>query len=78
MRRILVLTAIAFAAAPAVTAQARTEPTQCQAWSSAMHSTLALYGIEGQRADDYLAQRADNPCHAPITLRSLFHAGDPS
>jgi hypothetical protein len=34
-------------------------------------------GIVGVQADSYLAQRADNPCHARITPRSLFHAGDP-
>jgi hypothetical protein len=42
-----------------------------------LRAGLAQYGITGVRADSYLAQRADNPHHAPITPRSLFHAGDP-
>ena len=51
--------------------------TQCGLWEEAMARSLALYGITGAQAVSYLAQRADNPCHAPITPRSLFHAGDP-
>jgi hypothetical protein len=51
--------------------------TQCGLWEAAMARSLALYGITGSQAASYLAQRADNPCHGPITLRSLFHAGDP-
>jgi hypothetical protein len=42
-----------------------------------LRAGLAQYAITGVRADSYLAQRADNPHHAPITARSLFHAGDP-
>ena len=51
------------------------EPS-CAAWAQAMSSSLALYGITGAQADSYLASRADNPCGTPLTLRSLFHAGD--
>lgn len=51
--------------------------TECALWSKAMADQLALYGITGAQASSYLAQRLDNPCHAPITQRSLFHAGDP-
>jgi hypothetical protein len=51
--------------------------TTCALWEQAMGRVLALYGITGSQAVSYLAQRADNPCHAPITGRSLFHAGDP-
>ena len=51
--------------------------TQCGLWQEAMGRVLALYGITGAQASSYLAQRLDNPCHAPITERSLFHAGDP-
>jgi hypothetical protein len=51
--------------------------TQCALWEAAMARSLALYGITGAQAVSYLAQRADNPCHAQITPRSLFHAGDP-
>ncbi len=36
---------------------------------------LAYVGIFGEQADSYIAQREDYPCHRPITLRSLFHAG---
>jgi hypothetical protein len=52
-------------------------PSECAAWAAAMSRHLAYYGITGARADSYIAQRADNPCHRPITARSLFHAGDP-
>ena len=43
-----------------------------------MSLQLAYAGIFGEQADSYIAQRADYPCHRPITLRSLFHAGDPA
>ena len=49
----------------------------CGAFADALGRELAYYGIVGAQADSYIAQRADNPCHAPITARSLFHAGDP-
>jgi hypothetical protein len=50
---------------------------ECAAWQRAMSLELAQYGIVGAQADSYLASRLDDPCHQPITLRSLFHAGDP-
>jgi hypothetical protein len=53
------------------------QQTQCALWEAAMGRALALYGITGSQASSYLAQRLDNPCHTPITPRSLFHAGDP-
>ena len=49
----------------------------CVAFADALGRELAYYGIVGAQADSYIAQRADNPCHARITPRSLFHAGDP-
>ena len=52
-------------------------PSECVAWAAAMSRDLAYFGITGAQADSYIAQRADNPCHRPITARSLFHAGDP-
>jgi hypothetical protein len=50
---------------------------ECAAWARQMSYGLALYGIYGSQADSYLASRADNPCATPLTLRSMFHAGDP-
>jgi hypothetical protein len=61
---------------PAETVEVDTQ-TQCGLWEAAMGRALALYGITGSQASSYLAQRLDNPCHAPITPRSMFHAGDP-
>jgi hypothetical protein len=52
-------------------------PPECAAWAKWMSYQLAIYGIVGSQADSYIAQRADYPCHRPITARSLFHAGDP-
>jgi hypothetical protein len=54
-----------------------TLPPECAAWAQWTSMELAHVGIVGVQADSYLAQRADNPCHARITPRSLFHAGDP-
>jgi hypothetical protein len=74
------------AAAPVATAEggvyserAGDVPTQdvCAAFADALTRELAFYGIVGRQAESYIAQRADNPCHARITPRSLFHAGDP-
>jgi hypothetical protein len=53
-------------------------PVECAAWARSMSLQLAYAGIFGEQADSYLAQREDNPCHRPITARSLFHAGDPA
>jgi hypothetical protein len=53
-------------------------PPECAAWAGSMRLQLAHAGILGERADSYIAQREDYPCHRPITLRSLFHAGDPA
>jgi hypothetical protein len=53
-------------------------PPECAAWARAMSLQLSTYGIFGAQADSYIAQRADYPCHRPITARSLFHAGDPA
>lgn len=53
-------------------------PPECAAWARSMRLQLAYAGILGEQADSYIAQRADYPCHRPITLRSLFHAGDPA
>ena len=53
-------------------------PAECVAWARSMSLQLAYAGIFGEQADSYIAQRADYPCHRPITLRSLFHAGDPA
>ena len=53
-------------------------PTDCAAWARSMSLQLAYAGIFGDQADAYIAQRQDNPCHRPITARSLFHAGDPA
>jgi len=82
-RHMIRLAAVALAAGvagvPVASAGAKTDlaaPT-CGEWTTTMKASLALYGIEGSQADSYLAQRADNPCHSQITLRSLFHAGDP-
>jgi hypothetical protein len=82
-RRFTRLAAVALAAGvaavPVASANAKTDlpaPT-CGEWTATMKASLAMYGIEGRQADSYLAQRADNPCHGTITLRSLFHAGDP-
>jgi hypothetical protein len=52
-------------------------PSECSSWAAALSRQIAFYGILGGQADSYIAQRADNPCHRPLTLRSLFHAGDP-
>jgi hypothetical protein len=52
-------------------------PPECAAWARWASMDLTYVGIVGVQADSYLAQRADNPCHARITPRSLFHAGDP-
>jgi hypothetical protein len=52
-------------------------PPACAAWAAWASLELAHVGIYGAQADSYLAQREDNPCHARITQRSLFHAGDP-
>jgi hypothetical protein len=52
-------------------------PAECAAWSSAMARSLALYGITGAQAAEYLDFRLDNPCHRRLTPRSVFHAGDP-
>jgi hypothetical protein len=51
--------------------------TQCGLWEEAMARSLALYGITGAPAAEYLHARLDNPCHRDLTPRSLFHAGDP-
>jgi hypothetical protein len=90
-RRIVKLAAILLAvgagSAPAATADAKVwseragepaTPTDCAAWSSAMARGMALYGITGSSAAEYLASRLDNPCHRTLTTRSLFHAGDPA
>jgi hypothetical protein len=53
-------------------------PPECAAWARSMSLQLAYAGIFGEQADSYIAQREDYPCHRPITLRSLFHAGDPA
>jgi hypothetical protein len=79
MRLAAVALAAGVAGVPVASAGAKTDvpsPT-CGEWTTTMKASLALYGIEGRQADSYLAQRADNPCHAQITVRSLFHAGDP-
>jgi hypothetical protein len=52
--------------------------SECEAFAASMTRELAFYGITGRQAASYIAQRADNPCHSPITPRSLFHAGDPA
>ena len=49
---------------------------QCTDWTRVVSHQLALYGISGGQASSYLASRADNPCATPLTLRSMFHAGD--
>jgi hypothetical protein len=53
-------------------------PPECAVWARSMSLQLAYVGIFGEQADSYIAQREDHPCHRPITLRSLFHAGDPA
>ena len=77
----------AAAAAPTATAGAKVfseragdvPPAQvCAAWARFATLELAQVGIVGEQADSYLAQREDNPCHARITPRSLFHAGNPA
>jgi hypothetical protein len=78
-RVIALVLVLGAASVPVATTEARTDPpsTTCGEWATAMKAYLAPYGIEGRQADSYLAQRADNPCHARITPRSAFHAGDP-
>jgi hypothetical protein len=83
--RIIRLATIALlaGAAAAPTAMADVEvtgeelPAECAAWTRSMSLQLAYAGIFGEQADSYIAQREDYPCHRPITVRSLFHAGDP-
>ena len=83
LHRITTLAAVTLTAARPAAATAGADPhaidrpAECAAWESAMSRTLQLYGITGARADSYMAQRLDNPCHARITPRSSFHAGDP-
>jgi hypothetical protein len=87
--RIVKLMALALvagaASAPSATAKSWSEragepatPTECAAWSAAMARGMALYGLTGAQAAEYLASRLDNPCHRTLTTRSLFHAGDPA
>ena len=65
-------------APPSVEVTGDALPPECAAWARSMSLQLAYAGIFGEQADSYIAQRADYPCHRPITLRSLFHAGDPA
>jgi hypothetical protein len=84
LHRITTLAAVTLAAAGMAAGTAAADPhatdrqAACEAWADAMRSHLANYGITGKRADSYMAQRLDNPCHARITERSSFHAGDPA
>jgi hypothetical protein len=83
LHRITTLAALTVVAAGAAATTAGADPhaidrpAECVAWEAAMSRSLALYGITGAQADSYIAQRLDNPCHARITPRSSFHAGDP-
>jgi hypothetical protein len=65
-------------APPSVEVAGDALPPECAAWVRSMSPQLAYAGIVGKQADSYIAQRRDYPCHRPITLRSLFHAGDPA
>jgi hypothetical protein len=72
--------AVPVAGADAVTSERASDvapQSECDAWAARMTRELAFYGITGRQAASYIAQRADNPCHSRITVRSLFHAGDP-
>jgi hypothetical protein len=77
--RIIRLVALGLIAGATVApaAPATTPEHECAAWAQRLKVELAQYGIVGAQADSYIAGRADDPCHRPLTLRSLFHAGDP-
>jgi hypothetical protein len=90
IRRIAKLAAVAVLAAATTTPVAAAQVTSeragdvdgqqvCRNWERAVRLSLAYGGISGEQADSYLASRADDPCGvAPLTPRSLFHAGDPA